>query len=372
MSTGPRNLTTTSFAILGLLNLRPWTGYELAQQMARSLGYIWPRATSAIYEEPRTLVAHGLALATEENTGRRPRTVYTITDAGRQALGDWLAQESAPPQFESEALVRISFPEAASRRVLLGNIRRLHDQAEAMRRRVRDQTGGYLAPGHGPFPDRLHVIALDARFVSDYADFLARWATWAEAQVEAWPARRAVPAARSLRVFRELAVSPRTEVTVREMEPGETALVAGLTLYSYSEFSARLPAGAWSQYQADLLDVESRAESGTILVAEKKGTVVGAVCYLPSVVNVAGLPGEYAFIRTLAVPPAMRQKGVGRALTEACVARARGEGRLGIGLQTADLMVAARALYKEMGFREVRSERHPIGVTLQLFVLDLD
>jgi hypothetical protein len=56
-------LTTTSFAILGLLAIKPWTTYELAVQMERTLYRTWPRARSRLYEEPRKLVAHGLAVA---------------------------------------------------------------------------------------------------------------------------------------------------------------------------------------------------------------------------------------------------------------------------------------------------------------------
>src|ERR671938_339368 len=55
-----RGLTTTSYAILGLLAIQPWSTYELAQQMDRSLGRMWPRAQSKIYEEPKKLVAHAL------------------------------------------------------------------------------------------------------------------------------------------------------------------------------------------------------------------------------------------------------------------------------------------------------------------------
>src|SRR6516162_6651932 len=74
-------LTTTSYLILGLLALRRWSTYELAQQMKRSIHFYWPRAESHIYEEPKKLVAHGLAAASSEQTGRRPRTMYAITDA---------------------------------------------------------------------------------------------------------------------------------------------------------------------------------------------------------------------------------------------------------------------------------------------------
>ena len=39
-----RKLTPTSYAILGLLALRPWSAYELTKQVRRSLHFCWPRA----------------------------------------------------------------------------------------------------------------------------------------------------------------------------------------------------------------------------------------------------------------------------------------------------------------------------------------
>ena len=93
----PAPLTTTSYAILGLLAVKPWTTYELAQQMRRALGQFWPRAESKLYEEPKKLVAHGLARATKETTGKRPRTVYSITAKGRRAMAAWVPQPGAGP-----------------------------------------------------------------------------------------------------------------------------------------------------------------------------------------------------------------------------------------------------------------------------------
>src|SRR3954469_4801336 len=95
-------LTPTSYAILGLLAIRPWTTYELAKQMDRTLNRFWPRARSKLYEEPKKLVAQGLAEAASGANGRRPRTIYPITPAGRRALAAWLATDSAEPVFESE------------------------------------------------------------------------------------------------------------------------------------------------------------------------------------------------------------------------------------------------------------------------------
>ena len=75
--------TTTSYALLGLLRLRPWTTYELAKQAQRSLNWFWPRAERKLYDEPKHLVDAGLATARAGATGKRPRTAYPITAAGR-------------------------------------------------------------------------------------------------------------------------------------------------------------------------------------------------------------------------------------------------------------------------------------------------
>src|SRR5262245_24409070 len=93
-------LTSTSYAILGLLAIKPWTTYELAQQMERALGQFWPRAESRLYEEPKKLVAHGLARASAEMVGQRRRTIYTITPKGRRALAKWVPTPGEGPVIE--------------------------------------------------------------------------------------------------------------------------------------------------------------------------------------------------------------------------------------------------------------------------------
>ena len=93
-------LTTTSYAILGLLAIKSWTTYELAVQMERSVKNIWPRAASRIYEEPKRLVKQGLAKDVLDHVGKRPRTTYSITAKGRRALSAWLAETGGGPSIE--------------------------------------------------------------------------------------------------------------------------------------------------------------------------------------------------------------------------------------------------------------------------------
>ena len=101
--------------ILGHLALRDGSTYEFAQPLKRSTRHYWPRAESKIYEEPKKLVAHGLATATPERTGQRPRTVYAITEKGREALRLWLDQPGQAPIVEFEGVVQVQFAEQGTK-----------------------------------------------------------------------------------------------------------------------------------------------------------------------------------------------------------------------------------------------------------------
>jgi DNA-binding PadR family transcriptional regulator len=123
----PPALNTTSYAILGLLAIKPWSTYELAQQVKVSLNFFWPRTERQLYEQPKLLVAAGLATATREHVGRRPRTVYKITAKGRRALKAWLAQPANLPQLEWEGMLKVFFAENAGKDQLLAHLRAIRD-----------------------------------------------------------------------------------------------------------------------------------------------------------------------------------------------------------------------------------------------------
>jgi DNA-binding PadR family transcriptional regulator len=177
--------TTTSYAILSLLAVRDWTAYELAQQMDRSVGNMWPRAASVVYEEPKRLVALGLASATATSTGKRPSTTYGITAKGRRALGRWLEQPGAGPVTEFEGLVKVAFADHGSIEGLRENLRAIRERAEAEVADGERRLEEYAATG-GPYPDRLPVIALAAEHFRLQADALLRWVDWAERATRDW------------------------------------------------------------------------------------------------------------------------------------------------------------------------------------------
>jgi DNA-binding PadR family transcriptional regulator len=179
-------LTTTSYGILGLLAIRPWSSYELTQQMDRSFRHFWPRARSKLYEEPKKLVAHGLADADAEHVGMRKRTVYSITRAGRRALAAWLAEPGDGPELEFEQLMKVFFAEHGSRDATRANLEAAREWAEARRAQNRAITRSYL-DGEPAVPGRMPQLLVVGRFLNDFTELVAQWAEWALDVVDQWP-----------------------------------------------------------------------------------------------------------------------------------------------------------------------------------------
>lgn len=181
----PVRRTATSHAVLALLSLRDWTTYELANQVRRRLNWLWPRAERKLYDEPKALAAAGLATATREFTGQRPRTVYGITEDGRAALHDWLAAPSAPRSGEWEAMLKVFFADAGSssalRAVLDGIEREAHERLTALVGAAVE-----LHAGRTEFPHRRHLDALSLRLQVDQELAVLRWVPWARAAAAGW------------------------------------------------------------------------------------------------------------------------------------------------------------------------------------------
>jgi DNA-binding PadR family transcriptional regulator len=179
-------LTTTSFALLGLLAIQPWTTYELAKQVTRSLNFFWPRAESKLYEEPKNLVERGLAESRVVKRGKRSSTVYSITPEGRLALGDWLSRPGTGPVLEFERMLQVYHADNGSKADLLRTIRLIGAEA-ALRLHLGTSLAREYLEGRGPFPRRLHVQALVFGFLWRYFHALVKWAEWAEHEVDGWP-----------------------------------------------------------------------------------------------------------------------------------------------------------------------------------------
>jgi DNA-binding PadR family transcriptional regulator len=103
-------LTPTSYLVLGLLAREgASTPYDLKRYVAATIGHFWSFPHALLYKEPPRLCDLGLVTEEREDGGRR-RRLFTITDAGRQALRSWLGRPSRQPtELRDLALLQLFF-----------------------------------------------------------------------------------------------------------------------------------------------------------------------------------------------------------------------------------------------------------------------
>jgi PadR family transcriptional regulator AphA len=179
-----KTVSTTAYCMLGLLALRDWTTYELAEQMTRGVGDLWSAARSMLFSEPKHLAANGLASVRRESTGRRPRSVYSITPAGRDALHYWLTAPGAPPALQFEGALKVLLADSSNVGACRSSVAAAKAWAEALQDVGRQVAREYLA-GNGPFQDRVFQVSLTFALLWNYTEAVLRWAEWTDAQLRA-------------------------------------------------------------------------------------------------------------------------------------------------------------------------------------------
>ena len=179
------DLTTNHYVILGMLTSRDWSAYALAEQVGRGLADVWSRADRQRYDAPKRLVEEGLVTATIEPSGKRTRTVYSITDTGRAALAEWLTHVPRPMSMEFEGLMRVLVADQGTLDDLRQDLTAIAEHARAGLERYAGHAEFILATG-GTFPERQHTFALANRFMTGHYTHLIEWATWALTEIETW------------------------------------------------------------------------------------------------------------------------------------------------------------------------------------------
>jgi GNAT superfamily N-acetyltransferase len=147
-------------------------------------------------------------------------------------------------------------------------------------------------------------------------------------------------------------------LTIRQAELRDYAAIGGMLVSAY----AALPGMPSPQEQPDyyfmLADVAARAArpSLTVFTAVDEGDrLLGSIDFIDDMRHygsggAASTVTEAAGVRLLAVADAARGKGIGKALTQYCITRARDAGKARIVLHTTKVMQAAWAMYERLGF----------------------
>jgi ribosomal protein S18 acetylase RimI-like enzyme len=148
--------------------------------------------------------------------------------------------------------------------------------------------------------------------------------------------------------------------------------IADLNVVAYAEFASRLQSDSWEVMQKNLRNIGERAEAAEFMICRSGKDIIGSIAYCPAG---KGKPEifkpDMASILLLAVHPQHRGKGIAKALTVACISRARIDKASSIGLFTSELMQSAQHIYRSLGFQEESELPKRHGVRYFRFVLSL-
>jgi PadR family transcriptional regulator, regulatory protein AphA len=167
-------LTTTSYAVLAQVAVHPWSTYELAQQRVRYFRYVWPRAESAIYREVKRLSSMGLLHGKKEHVGKRARTVYSITEKGREALREWLATP-----------VSLFVAPMGTKQQIVATLDQVRDDVREMLRFSGAVKQEFL-DGIAVTQDQVYIRALAVDFFISLLNTVEAWTERTLAEIESW------------------------------------------------------------------------------------------------------------------------------------------------------------------------------------------
>src|ERR1700679_2626816 len=135
---GDLGLSATAYVVLGLVSIRPATGYDLTSYAQRSIGAFFPLTRSHIYAELDRLHRLGLLEATQTEQHNAPtKRTYEVTLSGRAEMQAWLEDsELREERARSMFLVRIFFGDRTSPERLAALLDEFESAARARRDRL--------------------------------------------------------------------------------------------------------------------------------------------------------------------------------------------------------------------------------------------
>jgi DNA-binding PadR family transcriptional regulator len=186
------------YALLAILAVEPLTGYDLTKRFDRSAANVWHAPHSQIYPELRKLENAGLVTAESVARGDHGvKRTYSITDAGLDALVEWVEEATPPASVRDEFNLKATYLEYGS----FANARRQFeahlDYHEDLRRRwdihvqvLEQRATALMRRRLEVMPEELHeaLVAYKVhvyRGLAEQARHEARWARQGIALVDA-------------------------------------------------------------------------------------------------------------------------------------------------------------------------------------------
>jgi len=161
-------MTAVTPVLLGLLAMRPRSGYDIKTAVDRSTRFFWAASYGQIYPELKRLEEEDLIEGEDRPNGGRSRRVYSLTPAGHEALLDWMRSEITTIELRDESLLRLFFADAVPSEgalQLLEGRKRGHEEFLEVLRAIQALPGG-------PDPTFVDLVL---RWGIDFNEWGARW-----------------------------------------------------------------------------------------------------------------------------------------------------------------------------------------------------
>lgn len=165
---------STDYAVLGMLTLRPMSGYEIRQTIGESIAYFWAESFGQIYPTLNRLAKEGLVTRRGERGASRTRHIYSITDAGREVLAAWLKQPAEPQVPRNELLFKLFFSRHVSPADAIAQVERFREAASRERARL-EELDSELLRQHANDPE-LPFWMITLRYSQLQTEAHLRWA----------------------------------------------------------------------------------------------------------------------------------------------------------------------------------------------------
>ncbi len=117
-----------AYAILVALEDEACSGYDLAKQFDRTVGFFWKATFQQVYRELTKLEAKGwVAAEVVFQTHRPDKKLFRMTDLGRSELTQWLVLPCEPVTLREELLVKVFAGHLGSDQALVVELQRHHE-----------------------------------------------------------------------------------------------------------------------------------------------------------------------------------------------------------------------------------------------------
>ena len=128
-------LSLFSYEILGLVGRDGAAPHDLLRMARRGRILDWA-GESQYYVEPKRLAKLGYLEARKEKGQTRPRTVYSLTNKGREALVEWAKTPVTFTPLKSEALLRLLIADLVGEEVTRESLMTLRDDLADLQQRL--------------------------------------------------------------------------------------------------------------------------------------------------------------------------------------------------------------------------------------------